>query len=353
MKIQTIVAKQGEISYRAQISVQHLGKKVIFSNEPTKSEFLAVVRPKIKESEKIFKDLKVKGVNLTPYLEIGAEYGLRASLLESNFDSIGFATDISLYSLAKATKFAKKIGFGKVAKTICTDAYNLPFKSNSFPFIFVYETLHHFPDPKPLLTEVRRVLAPGGTLLIGSEPIGSALQIKLWRRPTKLRHWEKFLKLFLILPFISHIGKTEVEHGIFEETFPFKTWQKTLSIFDKIIIRIEVPVFGIIAILTKSQQKTWPKLSLKTKLALNILGGGIFALCSKKGNTKRHNFGNLDNLLICPNCLVKDKLEITLVKNSNSDFICKRCKNNYQKRSGVLVLLEKGLEKSLNFENLK
>lgn len=347
MKTQTIVAKQGEVSYRAQISVQHLGKKVMFPNEPTKSEFLAVVRPKIKETEKVFKDLKVKGVNLTPYLEIGAEYGIRSSLLESNFDGIGFATDISLYSLAKATQFAKKFGFGKVAKTVCADAYNLPFRSNSFPFIFVYETLHHFPDPKPVLTEIKRVLATNGTLLIGSDPVSSVFQVRVWRRPTKLRLGEKILKFFLILPFISHIGKTEVDHGILEETFSLKTWQRALSIFDAVKVKIRVFPVGPTETITKSNKKDWLSPSLTTKALLAFLGGDIQAICSKKNGKPNFPFKDLDSLIICPDCLAKDRLKIPLTINPKSGFVCRRCNSGFKKKNGVLVILEKLLEKKL------
>lgn len=46
------------------------------------------------------------------------------------------------------------------------DAKNLPFANASFDTVYSNTILHHIPDPKPFLSEARRVLKPGGALLI-------------------------------------------------------------------------------------------------------------------------------------------------------------------------------------------
>ncbi|OGD86458.1 hypothetical protein A2Z23_00645 [Candidatus Curtissbacteria bacterium RBG_16_39_7] len=298
----------------------------------------------MKETEILFKKLQKSGINFTPYLEIGSEYALRASLLESKFAACGFATDISLYSLSKAAQFARLYKFKKVPKTLCADAYNLPFKSNSFPFVFVYETLHHFPDPKPILIEAKRVLAPGGLLLVGADPIAQTFQIRLWRRPNKLRVWEKILKSLLILPFISHIGKTEVDHGIIEEAFSLRVWQNALSVFDSVEAKIKAFPFGPTETIRKLKNESWSSISLKTRAVLHLLGGGLEAICQKANSPAQKTlFSNLDDLLICPNCLKRFKTENGLRKAIRG-FNCPKCQIFYQTHRGVLVLLEKKLE---------
>jgi SAM-dependent methyltransferase/uncharacterized protein YbaR (Trm112 family) len=347
MQLQTIESKLREVKYRTKIVKQHLGEKPVFPNEFTANEFQKIVKNKLKETEILFNKLQKEGENFTPYLEIGSEYALRASLLESKFKACGFATDISLYSLLKAAQFARIYEFKKVPKTLCADAYNLPFKSNSFPFVFIYETLHHFPDPKPILIEAKRVLAPGGLLLIGADPIAQTFQIRLWRRPNKLRIWEKILKLFLILPFVSQIGKTEVDYGILEEAFPLKVWQNALSIFDSVEAQIKASLFGPIETIRKLKDEDWPAISLKTKLILYFLGGGFEAICRKVNSTApKIPSSNLDDLLICPNCLKRFKTEKSLKKTIRG-FICPKCQIFYRTRRGVLVLLEKKLETAI------
>lgn len=344
---QPVGAKLGEIKFRAKISDQHLGIANYFANEPQRQEFVKIFSPKLKETEKLFRSLAKKGVPLSPYLEIGSEHALRPSLLENKFNSHGIASDISIYSLAKAKKYAKLFNFKKVPKIVACDAYNLPFKSKSFPLIFIYETLHHFPDPRPVLEEIRRVLAPGGICIIGGDPIKQHLQIKLWRRPNKLRFWEKLLKISLVLPFISQIGKTETQYGIIETSFDLKTWQKALSIFAQVEARLNSYPFGFLQTIKKGPSGSWTLPSIKTRLALAIFGGGLEAICQKVGREPQKSpKSQLEELLICPNCLKNYQKEISLSKNNK--IYCPNCSYVYQRKNRVLILLEKRLEKLLS-----
>ena len=58
---------------------------------------------------------------------------------------------------------------------ICCDANTLPFAQNSLPFVFCFETLHHFPDPTPVVHEIYRVLCPGGWFYFNEEPFKKVL----------------------------------------------------------------------------------------------------------------------------------------------------------------------------------
>jgi SAM-dependent methyltransferase len=50
------------------------------------------------------------------------------------------------------------------------DAINLPFSSNSFPFIFCASLIEHIPEPSQLLAQIRRVLTPGGLAYLSFPP---------------------------------------------------------------------------------------------------------------------------------------------------------------------------------------
>ena len=51
---------------------------------------------------------------------------------------------------------------------ICADGQQLPAAASSFDAVICLEAIYYFPDPAAFLAEVRRVLAPGGRLLVGS-----------------------------------------------------------------------------------------------------------------------------------------------------------------------------------------
>jgi ubiquinone/menaquinone biosynthesis C-methylase UbiE len=51
---------------------------------------------------------------------------------------------------------------------LCADSQRLPVASAAFNAVLCLEAVYYFPDPAAFLAEARRVLAPGGRLLVGS-----------------------------------------------------------------------------------------------------------------------------------------------------------------------------------------
>ncbi len=88
------------------------------------------------------------------------------------------------------------------------DAERLPYATDSFDLVIARGALHHVPDPLAALTEMRRVLAPGGAAIVIAEPtpsgerqvgavVGTTVRVveaikRLVRRPddAEHRHWE-------------------------------------------------------------------------------------------------------------------------------------------------------------------
>ena len=56
---------------------------------------------------------------------------------------------------------------GATAKLVAADAEHLPFCDSSFDAVWCNDSFHHYPDPERAAFQVWRVLAPGGTLVIG------------------------------------------------------------------------------------------------------------------------------------------------------------------------------------------
>ena len=51
---------------------------------------------------------------------------------------------------------------------VCGDATNLPFEKNAFEMVNMFDVLEHIPDHEQAAAEARRVLRPGGFLLISA-----------------------------------------------------------------------------------------------------------------------------------------------------------------------------------------
>lgn len=337
-RFQPLSAKIGEVKFRQKLVKQHQGKKVYYSTHTSASENLKLLRQRAKNSFKIFKELKKKGIHLSPFLELGGEKCERAAVLTTKMGYRGAVIDLSAESLESASNFCPKIGLSKLPTRICADTYRLPFANNSFSFIFTFQTLHHFPEPAPVLKEIYRVLAPGGYFYFAEEPVKQLINIPLWRRDYHLRWWEKILKFLLILPFISKIGKSEIQEGVLEEAFDFKTWEKALNQFDKVEGEILPYPFGPTTKVFK-KPGNWLKPNLTTKILINLMGGGIKALCQKKGEFKNVAL-NFFEILVCPKCQKK------LLKKA-ACFECLSCHVSYPVINGVFYLLPSDLQKRL------
>ena len=55
---------------------------------------------------------------------------------------------------------------GKV-RLVLGDSEHLPFADNFFDVVYCNDSFHHYPAPEKVIQEVKRVLKPGGTFLIG------------------------------------------------------------------------------------------------------------------------------------------------------------------------------------------
>jgi ubiquinone biosynthesis O-methyltransferase len=80
------------------------------------------------------------------------------------------------------------------------DAQNLPFEDGTYDVVFSCECLEHVPDPQKMITEIHRVLKPGGTFVLTTENYSNAMAL-LW------------LKCWLTgKPFNSGAGVQPIEH---------------------------------------------------------------------------------------------------------------------------------------------
>lgn len=94
----------------------------------------------------------------------------------------------------------------------CADASNLPYLDNEFDIVMTAHVLEHLPNPKKALKELKRVLKPGGYLVIGATRdslLGRYIHLK-WRThlftKTKLMSWIESVGLDVLDSDITLLG---------------------------------------------------------------------------------------------------------------------------------------------------
>lgn len=328
-------SKMGEVIFRQKLITQHLGKEMVFLGQPDQKQITKVLSQRVENSRTIFKNVSKRKISLSPFLEIGAEKCQRAALLSSEFNAQGFALDISFESLKSAKFFTQKLDLKKLPILICADAENLPFENDSLPFVFAFETLHHFPNPKKVLREMKRVTASRGYVYFSEEPVKQTINLPLWRRDFNLNSFEKILRKLYILPFLSILGASETKYNVIENQFSLSTWKASLKDFEDLELTLEPVFWG-------PKNKTDGKWQINpiTRLLIALEGGGITALAKIQKTKKANHSKNIFDLLACPSCHKK-------LKKETSAFACLSCQKTYPVKNNVIFLLDVALRKKL------
>jgi ubiquinone/menaquinone biosynthesis C-methylase UbiE len=76
------------------------------------------------------------------------------------------AIDLAENMLKLGQTHVDAAGLSAQIELALVDAKNLPYPAASFDMVISNSIVHHLPDPLPFLSEVQRVLKPGGVLLL-------------------------------------------------------------------------------------------------------------------------------------------------------------------------------------------
>lgn len=358
MKEQPVKSQKAEIKFRKELVQQQIDEKSIFGDEYDKKGIEKVLRDRMKETFNQMRLLKESGITLSPYLDLGAERCQRSLVMENDLGATGLAVDISYHMLKSCDYYKDVFNKSKVPLRICCDAYSLPFMTNSIPFVFCYETLHHFPDPAPIIKEVYRVLASGGWFFFDKEPYRRTLYINLYKREKNLCRQKRYSqrislstseieKIFYKITykikkicdgFFSEKILTETKRGIIEnDNLSLNLWRKALSLFEEKDVKLQSPNRVDSELFNPRHYKELlspgcinselfnPEHPIRFLLAY-LFGGAISGIC-RKAATDINWRGSVYDILICPWCL-KNKHQSKLIQK-NSTFFCSKCGNKF------------------------
>ncbi len=336
MKQQSGKTQKGEIEFRKKLSRQQIDGERFFEDEYDAKGIEKILAERMKKTYDNMVSLKDRGVVLSPYLEIGAERCQRSLVMENDLEVSGAAVDISYDMLKSCDHYKKAFNKQKVPLRVCCDANNLPFMMGSIPFVFCYETLHHFPEPYPIVKEIHRVLQPGGHFFFHEEPFKKVLHINLYNaekthsnKPAKSTKLRKIKTGFDI--FFAKKTCNETEHDIIENHgISLKTWKKTVGLFEEKNVNLHSN-----AIKKSINTELFHPKRYSDYLLAYLFGGEISGVCRKAGAPLRKDV-SIQDVLVCPSCS-KNGHESKL-SQKNSLLYCKECSNSYPILDGVAFL---------------
>lgn len=117
-------------------------------------------------------------------LDVGCGVGLSSQLLSrAGYQVAGADFSFLFLEGANERKGNEKVDY------ICADSIKLPFTADSFDAVCGHEFLEHVPDPDKALSEMNRVLRPGGILiLMGPNLLCPWIPLEIAIRPQHLTY---------------------------------------------------------------------------------------------------------------------------------------------------------------------
>jgi SAM-dependent methyltransferase len=246
MANQDVSNKRGEIEFRRRLYRQQVDGEEIFSDEFDGLGIEEVLQQRMNDTTTVMRDLLASGITLSPYLEIGAERGQRSLALENDLGLEGAALDLSFDLLRSCAHYSDVFGKPRLPLRVCADAYRLPFRTGSLPFVFCYQTLHHFPALEPILAEIHRVLAPGGHFFFAEEPYRRVLHVDLIEARGGVRTAPRGRVRKLLRNLFVKESFNEEDYGVIENhDIPLSEWRRALAVFEEGHSTLELDRFRV------------------------------------------------------------------------------------------------------------
>lgn len=126
----------------------------------------------------------LKHLNINPddvILDVGCGGGININRMAKDAKKV-YGIDYSIESVKLSIEVNEKLIDNGQVEIHEGNVKDLPFEDNTFDIVTAFETVYFWPDIEKCFGEVKRVLKPGGTFLIGMESNGSDNFImKFWK----------------------------------------------------------------------------------------------------------------------------------------------------------------------------
>ncbi|MBQ6396315.1 class I SAM-dependent methyltransferase [Candidatus Saccharibacteria bacterium] len=120
------------------------------------------------------------------FVDIAGGYGRLAD------EYLGRAKKSTLFDYSKTELADAKKKYGEKLSTKSGDIYSLPFKDESFDGLMMIRATHHFKDMEKVISELYRVLTPGGIAVVEiANKRTLPRMFRYWTKKTDINPFEK------------------------------------------------------------------------------------------------------------------------------------------------------------------
>lgn len=142
------------------------------------------------------KHLNIKHEDIV--LDVGCGGGININRMAKDAKKV-YGIDYSIESVKLSREVNEKLIDNGQVEIQEGNVKDLPFEDDTFDIVTAFETVYFWPDIEKCFGEVKRVLKPGGTFLIGMESNGSDNFImKFWKHFIDMElYTDEEIKLFL------------------------------------------------------------------------------------------------------------------------------------------------------------
>lgn len=270
--------------------------------------------------ERFFKNIKGDY-----FLDVGGSFGRLLPTYYGKFKTC-IVLDYSFNTLQKNYESLTKRYPNLIL--IAGNAYNLPFKENTFDCALMVRVLHHLAQPKKYFSEISRVLTSNGIYI---------------QEYANKYHIKAVIRALINMDFTFFNGRPyqqpdrENNEGARKNVYvPFynypNSWvlRKTKDSNLKLIQKS-----GCSFLRVRSLKKMFSTNTLlfierifQYMLSWSDISPSIFLKFKKIGEEKKKKIVKLEDILVCPKC--KSNIEI-----NGSKAICKECKKTYYKKKNI------------------
>lgn len=189
---------------------------------------------------------QLPGISSKKVLEIGCGNGIQSMFLLDNYDPHHITgIDINTSSISIANDEVKKRKLENITFLIDNSQELNHIEDNSMDIVVNIESAFHYPDKPKFISEVKRVLKPGGHFVIAdiiNRDMKEKRKMKKWKSGMSLHHWtdDEYIRTFSMHD-LSLDAQNDITDMVINGFRTYRNWYQkfnSMNVFRNVAMRL-------------------------------------------------------------------------------------------------------------------